>query len=128
LNTKRGGCTTAAWLARLPYSLHFAVSYKISCVLLFESLSENQMSIPIKLYVNFILPNINLPTLRNTKKQRSAMRAMQRMGTRIARRAVIIDPTSSKVDIKGFPAPPVKTEDFARNATVVPCTIANDLN
>ena len=40
----------------------------------------------------------------------------------MASRATTIDPTNSKVESKGFPIPPVKADDFARSATVVPCT------
>src|SRR5512143_2642283 len=57
-----------------------------------------------------------------TKLQTNAMRARQRIGARIASRAVIIDPTNSKVEIIGFPIPAVETDDFVRSATVVPCT------
>jgi len=57
-----------------------------------------------------------------TTIQTNAMRARQRIGTRIASRAVIIDATNSNVETKGFPIPAVETDDFARSATVVPCT------
>ena len=50
------------------------------------------------------------------------MRTRQRIGTRMASTAVITDPTNSKVETKGFPTPAVETADFARRATVVPCT------
>ena len=40
----------------------------------------------------------------------------------MASSAVIIDPTSSRVETTGFPAPPVDNEDCVRSATVVPCT------
>jgi hypothetical protein len=57
-----------------------------------------------------------------TKIQRNPMRARQRIGTKMASRAMIIDPTNSKVETKGFPIPVVEAEDVARSATVVPCT------
>jgi len=46
----------------------------------------------------------------------------ERIGTRMASRDVMIDPVNSKVETTGFKAPPVDAEDFARSATVVPCT------
>ena len=69
-----------------------------------------------------LLPNTNRPALRITKIHKNVMRARQRIGTRIASTAVTIDPISSKEEIKGFPIPAVETDDFARSATVVPCT------
>lgn len=50
------------------------------------------------------------------------MRAKQRIGARMASREMIIDPANSKVETAGFPIPPVETDEFARSATVVPCT------
>jgi len=48
-----------------------------------------------------------------------AIRARQRKGTRIANRAVRIDPTSSNVETKGFPIPAVEADDVARSDTVL---------
>jgi hypothetical protein len=57
-----------------------------------------------------------------TKTQRDPIRTRQRTGTRIASKAMITDPTSSKVETKGFPNPAVDTNDVPRSVTVVPCT------
>lgn len=40
----------------------------------------------------------------------------------MANKAVMMDPTNSKVENKGFPIPAVEIDDLVRSATVVPCT------
>jgi hypothetical protein len=59
-----------------------------------------------------------------TKIQSIARRMRQRIGTMMAKRAVIMDPTSSAEETKTLPAPAVKTDDFVRSVTVTPCTMA----
>ena len=44
------------------------------------------------------------------------------MGTKMARRAVTMDPNNSAEESNGFPIPAVETSEVARRATVVPCT------
>lgn len=55
-----------------------------------------------------------------TKLQINAIKARQRIGKRIASKAVMMDPITSKVENKGFPIPAVEIEDFTRKAAVVP--------
>ena len=57
-----------------------------------------------------------------TKIHRNAISARQSIGTRMARRAVIIGPASSKVETRGFPILAVEAGDVVRSVTVVPWT------
>ncbi len=48
------------------------------------------------------------------------MRTRQRIGTIMAKRDVMMDPTSSKEETNTLPVPAVRTEDFVRMVTVTP--------
>jgi hypothetical protein len=54
------------------------------------------------------------------KMQSNAMRTRQRIGTIKAKRAVIMDPTSSREETNTLPVPAVRAEDFVRKMTVTP--------
>jgi hypothetical protein len=48
----------------------------------------------------------------------------QRIGTMMAKRAVIMDPANSAEETKTLPAPAVRADDLVRSVTVTPCTRA----
>src|SRR5512137_1194538 len=50
-----------------------------------------------------------------------ATSAKQMMGMIMAKSAIKADPANSAVAMSGFPSPPVKSDDFALSAAVVPC-------
>lgn len=50
-----------------------------------------------------------------------ATRTKPMMGMMMANSATKADPANSAVAIRGFPSPPVKIDDFALSAVVVPC-------
>jgi hypothetical protein len=54
------------------------------------------------------------------QKQSKARRRRHNIGKIMAKREVTTAPTTSAVDTRGFPIPPVRAADLVRRATVTP--------